>query len=185
MNSLPKVRIEDIVVQEFDNEVLIYDLKKNKAFCLNATSAAIWQACDGRRNIAEIIKFVNQKLNSQANEDIIWFSLNQLKKENLLENVTDLPNNFAGMSRRQAIKKLGISSLVTLPLIATITFPTAAQSNSTCIPFGACVCNMTGFLNGEVCPSNDCMTNMTGCVCGNLMNCMGGTANCNGSCQVP
>lgn len=185
MNSYPKVRVADIVVQEFADEILIYDLKTNQAFCLNETSAMIWQLSDGKRSVSEITEIISQKLNSSVNEDVIWLAIDQLKKEKLLENGDDLPNHFAGVSRREVVKKIGISSLVILPIIATVTSPTAAQSNSTCIPFGACTCNMLGFLNGETCPSNDCMTNMTGCVCGNLMNCMGGNAICNGSCEVP
>lgn len=185
MNSFPKVRVADIVVQEFANEVLIYDLKTNKAFCLNETSAMIWQICDGKKDISQIIKFISEKLNSPVNDDLIWLALNQLKKEKLLENGDELPDYFAGRSRREVIKKLGLSCLAALPIIATVTSPTAAQSNSTCIPLGACTCNMLGFLNGENCSSNDCMTNMTNCVCGNLMNCSMGNAICNGSCQVP
>ena len=185
MNSYPKVRVADIVVQEFADEILIYDLKNNKAFCLNETSSMIWQACDGKKDISEITGFIRRKLNSTVSEDLILFSLNQLKKEKLLENGEELPNHFAGRSRREVIKKLGIGCLAALPIIASVTFPTAAQSNSTCIPYGACICNMLGFLNGETCPSNDCMTNMTGCVCGDLMNCMMGNDFCSGSCQVP
>ena len=43
----PKARKENLVVQESNGEVLIYDLDTNKAFCLNETSALVWQACDG------------------------------------------------------------------------------------------------------------------------------------------
>ena len=54
MNSYPKVRVADIVVQEFADEILIYDLKNNKAFCLNETSSMIWQACDGKKDISDL-----------------------------------------------------------------------------------------------------------------------------------
>lgn len=185
MNSYPKVRVADIVVQEFADEILIYDLKTNKAFCLNETSAMVWQVCNGKRNVSEITEIISKKMTSFVSEDLVWLAIDQLKKDKLLENGNDLPNHFAGISRREVIKKIGIGSLAVLPVIATVTSPTAAQSNSTCIPFGACTCNMLGFLNGDVCPSNDCMTNMTGCVCGSLMNCSMGNAICNGSCQVP
>ncbi|HZH35571.1 MAG TPA: hypothetical protein VEX64_12070 [Pyrinomonadaceae bacterium] len=39
--NIPKARENDLVVQELKDEVLIYDLKINKAYCLNETSAAI------------------------------------------------------------------------------------------------------------------------------------------------
>lgn len=37
----PKGRTNDIIVQELDGEVLIYNLKDNKAFCLNETSSLV------------------------------------------------------------------------------------------------------------------------------------------------
>ena len=48
-NFKPSTRKSDIVVQKTGEEVLIYDLKVDKAFCLNETSALIWQACDGKK----------------------------------------------------------------------------------------------------------------------------------------
>ena len=80
MNSYPKVRVADIVVQEFADEILIYDLQTNKAFCLNETSAIIWQSCDGKNNISEITEFISRKTNSSVSEDLIWLAIDQLKK---------------------------------------------------------------------------------------------------------
>ena len=62
---LPAVKKENIVVQELDNEVLIYDLKDNKVFCLNAASAIIWQLCDGTKTVSEISQTAEKKLNSK------------------------------------------------------------------------------------------------------------------------
>jgi len=36
-------------VKQADGEVLIYDLERNKAHCLNNTAARVWQYCDGER----------------------------------------------------------------------------------------------------------------------------------------
>ena len=43
MNSsqIPVARKEGLVIQETSNEVLVYDLTINKAFCLNQTSAIV------------------------------------------------------------------------------------------------------------------------------------------------
>lgn len=38
MTNHPISRKANIVLQEFENEILIYDLSINKAFCLNRTS---------------------------------------------------------------------------------------------------------------------------------------------------
>ncbi len=85
MKDNPKSRIENIVVQEFAKEILIYDLKTNKAFCLNETSAMIYQLCDGKRSVAEISQILTKKLNQPMTEDLIWLALDNFKKDNLLE----------------------------------------------------------------------------------------------------
>ena len=61
----PKTRNENIVVQEFENEVLIYDLTINKAFCLNQTSKMIWQMCNGKNSVADIADNLKQSLKQQ------------------------------------------------------------------------------------------------------------------------
>lgn len=44
--DVSKTRNENIVVQEMAAELLIYVLKTNKAFCLDETSALIYQFCN-------------------------------------------------------------------------------------------------------------------------------------------
>lgn len=142
----PLCRKDNIVVQELEGEVLVYDLSDNRAVCLNETSALIWQACDGDKTPAEISQFISKKLNAPANEDLVWLALDQLKKENLIENGDALPTHFAGMSRREAIKKVGLSSLIALPVIMAVTSPAAAAAGSICgaAYLNACVCDLGG-----------------------------------------
>ena len=40
----PRRRKDEIIVQELNGEVLIYDLKSNKAICLNEVSSLVWDA---------------------------------------------------------------------------------------------------------------------------------------------
>ena len=135
----PFSRKDNLVIQELDKEVLIYDLSGNKAYCLNQTSALVWQACDGKKSVAEISNFVSKELNSPANEDLVWFAIEQLKKEKLIDNAEDLPNHFAGMSRREAVKKVGLGSLIALPIVASLIAPLAIQAQTqnclTCVKF--------------------------------------------------
>ncbi|CAN5223731.1 hypothetical protein BH10ACI1_BH10ACI1_06220 [soil metagenome] len=134
--EFPLSRKNDIVVQEHDDEVLIYDLNENKAFCLNKTSAIVWQACDGKRTIAEINDFVGQQLNSKTDEYVIWLALDQLSKENLIENDVKLTDKFVGLSRREVIKKVGLASVIALPLVSSLVAPMAIHANSACVAGG-------------------------------------------------
>jgi hypothetical protein len=158
-NIVPKSRKENLVVQELDGEFLIYDLNKNKALCLNKTSALVWQACDGKRTIADISDAVGRQLNSQVNEDIVWLALDQLSKEDLVEKQTETSDNFNGLSRREVIRKVGLASLIALPVITSLVTPVAAAASS-CNNAG-CSCTGPRQANGS-CTSTDCTV---GCTC--------------------
>ncbi len=128
----PKARKENLVVQESDGEVLIYDLNTNKACCLNETSALVWQLCDGDNSVSEISESISRKLNSPANEDLVWLALDQLKKEKLIANGEEVVADFAGMSRREVVKKIGLGTMIALPIVASLVAPKAAFAGSTC-----------------------------------------------------
>lgn len=136
----PQARTKNIVVRELENEILVYDLTENKAFCLNPTSALIWQACDGERSIEEIADLVGEKLKAPVSEEIIRLALYQLGKDRLLEENFESFSIFpGGANRRELIRKIGAGSLVALPIISSLVAPTAAQIGSaTC--GGACQC---------------------------------------------
>lgn len=141
--GFPMSRQDDIVIQELLGEVLIYDLKIDKAFCLNETSARIWKLCDGTKSVSEIAKLMCDKTDSSITEDLVWLALDQLKKENLLSNSTEIHSKFKGVSRREVIKKIGLASMIALPVISSLAAPTAAAAQSvTCIPIGG-VCDGT------------------------------------------
>jgi Coenzyme PQQ synthesis protein D (PqqD) len=141
VKKYPISRKADLVVQEMDNEVLIYDLTENKAYCLNQTSALVWQLCDGNKTIDEISEILGQKLNSSANQDIVWFALDQLKKENLIENEIGSHKTLTGMSRREVIRKVGLGTMMALPIVASISAPLAIHAASSCNTGAICNCS--------------------------------------------
>ena len=136
MKNRPQSRRENLVEQEVDGELLIYDLNKNKALCLNHTSALVWQACDGTRTIAEINDLLGKQLKSQTDEDIVWLALDQLSKEKLIDPQVDLGSKFEGMSRREIIRKIGLGSMVALPVVASLVAPTSAFAQTCTPPLG-------------------------------------------------
>lgn len=126
----PVSRKDDILVQELKGEVLIYDLKINKAFCLNETSAIVWQLCDGNNSVADISRKFSKELNSPVTEDLVWLALDQLKQENLLSNSEEIVPEFNGMSRREVIRKVGLGTMVAIPIVSGLIAPTAAQAQT-------------------------------------------------------
>lgn len=137
-NDKPISRQKDIVIQELKGEVLIYDLSTNKAFCLNDTSALVWQFCDGKNSASEISRKISKTLNKPFNEDIVWLALEQLKQENLLLNGEIIKPDFGNLSRREVIKKTALITVISLPLITSIVAPAAAMAASpgACTPIG-------------------------------------------------
>lgn len=179
----PLSRKEDIVVQELDGEVLIYDLRANKAFCLNETSALIWQACDGDKDVPQLSEFVAKRLNSKANEDLVWLALDQLKKEKLIDNMPVSDGRFAGMSRREVIKKVAVGSMIAIPIVSGLVAPPAYAQGSTC----GTTCQCSGGSNTR---GNACHTNGGGTPCpstpSNCLTCeaINSTPNSAGRCVV-
>jgi hypothetical protein len=127
--GLPEKRLEGIVIEQVASETLLYDEAKHKAYCLNATAAAVWSACDGVRTVPQIAATVTATLAHPVDEDLVLFTLNELRRDGLIkaESVSvDLPSP----SRRLMLQKLGASAVLLLPAIALIAAPKAAHAIS-------------------------------------------------------
>jgi len=129
-SQYPQNRKDDIVVLELDGEVLLYDQKTNKAFNLNKTSSLIWELCDGKHSLSEISRLLGEKLNAPVDEGLVWLALEQMRQESLIENEVVLPESLVGLSRRQAIRKVGLAAVITLPFISSLVAPTALHAQS-------------------------------------------------------
>ena len=175
----PQARKDDLVIQEVGGEVLVYDLRTNKAICLNQTSALVWQNCDGKKNALEISKDIEKQLGSAVSEDLVWFAVNQLQKEKLLTEDKEIVNKFEGLNRREVIKKIGLTSMIALPIVSGLIAPTAAMAQS------AAMCSCP---NGQACNATSCVNSgqcMAGQTCSGVT-CNGGGNNCgtlNGTCM--
>lgn len=109
-----------------NNETLVYDLITNKAYCLNETSAEVFNACGNKET------FDHLKSKHNFTDDLIYLSLDELKKNNLLEGEYNSP--FIRMNRREVIRKVSFASMIALPVISSLVAPQAlnAASGSSC-----------------------------------------------------
>ena len=133
---LPRMRQQGLVIDELPDEVLVYDLDRNKAHCLNRTAAFVWQHCDGQTTPQGIARLLAIELQTPISDDIVWFALLQLEKLHLLEEHLAPPAQVAGLTRRQLIRGLGIAAATSLPVVISLLAPTPAQA-STCIASGS------------------------------------------------
>lgn len=81
----PLSRKNNIVVQQIEDETLVYDLITNKAFCLNKTAAEIWQLCNGLNSVSEMTDKLRKRLKTLASEEMVRIALDLLRKDDLLE----------------------------------------------------------------------------------------------------
>jgi hypothetical protein len=152
-SQFPMARKSGLVVQEMPDEVLVYDLNSNRAHCLNVTAAAVWKACDGKTSVEEIAS----NFGKGASEDLVWLAIDQLSENDLLEK--ELRSRFEGMSRRDVIKKVGMASMVAIPVIASLVAPqnALASSSCNCVNNTQCITGPNGDGNGgTICSAATC-----------------------------
>jgi len=125
-----KLQGDLIIVRKIEAEVLIYDERTHRAWCLNRSSACMWQLCDGRNTIEDIAAQAAKVLGSAVNQELVLLTMEELQEKGLLERdrVDALPRD---VSRRRMIGKIGLATAALLPVVAAITAPPAlAQSGS-------------------------------------------------------
>lgn len=127
MNKLPLARTQDILMQDLGNEILLYDLTINKAFCLNQTTSIVFKYCDGNTSFADL-----RLKEKDLSDEVIYLTLDLLRKENLLK-FKDYQPNFNGLSRREVIRKIGLASMIALPVISSLIAPSGVMALS-CAP---------------------------------------------------
>ena len=146
-DEMPMMRQDQLVVQETVDETLVYDLKIDKACCLNQTASLVWKYCNGQNTATYIAQLIEKDTGSQVPVELVWLTIDQLEKENLLKKQAQ-PNK-PGLSRRELIRRAGIATALALPIVATLSFPQSSLA-FTCAASFAGVCATDGS-NG--CPS--------------------------------
>jgi hypothetical protein len=134
--NLPQARTAGIIEQNSGNELLIYDLQINKAYNLNETSIIVFRACGGKQTFEDL------KRKHNYTDDLIDLTLQKLNENNLLTDY-EPANHFAGLSRREVIRKVGLGTMIALPIISSLFVPSAANAASntcglTCTNPGNC-----------------------------------------------
>ncbi len=150
-SQFPTARKTGLVVQEVPDEVLVYDLDTNKAHCLNVTASTVWKSCNGTNSISDIASILEKTSGSKVSDQMVWLAIDQLSENNLLE--AKIKADFAGQTRREVLKKLGLATVVALPIVASLVAPKSAMA------VGSCACGTVGTgteCNNRGCPSSTC-----------------------------
>jgi len=102
--------------------------------------------------------------------DVVWLALEQLRRSHLLEEAAEVnrktfwPPAIAGitnMSRREAVRRIGLGAAIALPIVMSMTAPTAVEASVSC---GA-KCHPCS-TSAECCGTSVCTTGVSGCLSG-------------------
>jgi len=121
----------------------VFDPAQNKSYLLNATSALVWQHCDGNTSPQELAALLVRKFNvtgAQA-EQLMQVATDELASFNLFEGGVERPLVVPppGLTRRQVLARLaavGISAAL-LPVVYPVVAKAAGSNNL--IPLLNCV----------------------------------------------
>lgn len=168
---LPLAREKNLIVQEVEDGLLIYDQERQRAHSLNRITALVWQQCNGQTTVAEMAVLLRNELGLPADEKLAWLALEQLGKAHLLREGLILPARAAGISRREMLRKAAITAFA-LPVIKSIVVPPPAVHargrGSTCPTATACHSQGAGQPCNGSCPAGQtCRGRVSsGCICG-------------------
>jgi hypothetical protein len=142
----PVARSQGIATESVGEDLIIYDLERDRAHRLNPTAAHVWRHADGQRGVAELAEVLRRDLDPAADENLVWCSLDRLAGAQLLQNTPPRPADAARASRREFVRKVGAVGALSLllPLVTSIAAPTRAAAQS-----GPATCNTNSSSQSE------------------------------------
>ena len=197
-SAKPLARSEDLVIEEVEDEVLVYDAKNQQAHCLASAAAKVWRACDGTKDVPALAESLALSV------DDVTRALEMLDGVELLENqglqiVTNGDGNGDGLTRRELGRrsaKVG-AAVAAAPMLYSVTVPSpaAAQTptNLVCALFSTNACGTSagaGAISGCCCccqGGGDCKVGGAISTC-KMSTCPDGTpgmcsSSCNQNCE--
>ena len=157
--GLPRVRTEGLLVQDVLDEVVVYDLDRDKAHSLNSTAASVWAQCVRQVPRAEAVELLSQKLGPGKGETALDFALAQFHRAKLLQGPSP---RAEGMSRRAVMRRIGLAAAAaSVPIVTSLVAPPAVHAQS-CVPlFEPCTTNAQ-CCSGLCSPMGDCEPTLPG-----------------------
>lgn len=151
----PLAQSNDLVLQEIDGEALIYNLNTHKIYNLNKTAYTVWRHCDGKKSTYEIAAQASRDIGADIPHETVVLALATLHSQELLVD-TPIPQDTREQmrSRRELIKRAGLSAAVALPAVLIATMPKAAHAQSG-KPIGAS-CTLDTECQSTCCFNNVC-----------------------------
>jgi hypothetical protein len=146
-NPKPLARSGDLIIEEVEEEVLVYDQNSDAAHCLSAEAARVWRACDGQTTIDALTADLG------LDADTVTRALGELQSRNLLE----AGQSGAALTRRDLTVKVAkvSAAAAAVPLIVSVRPPVAeammTPTPEQCAEYNAQSCNACCQIDGCCC----------------------------------
>jgi len=129
MNPIkPRARSERLVTRTVGDELLVYDLDRHKAYCLNRVATQVFRHSDGQSTITEMVARIRSAVGMPIDDQAIRLGLMRLDAAHLL--VDGSVDRTHRTSRREVLRTLGKTAAVVVPVVTALTVPTPAQAAS-------------------------------------------------------
>ena len=162
----PAARRAGLLTRDLPGELIVYDLDRHQAHCLNRTAASVFRGADGTRSLADLGALVGEGLERAEREAAVRMALDLLGQAHLLEGGASPLAPASELSRRSALRRAGLAAALLLPAVSSIVAPTPAEAAATCVK------DCTSQLPGTGC---NCPTSNTAPPCDNVCD---GAGNC-------
>jgi len=154
----PAARRTGLVVRDLPGEMIVYDLDRHQAHCLNRTAASVFRGADGTRSLDDLSALLGDGFDRAERMAVVRMALGLLGEAQLLE--AGAPSGPASdLSRRSALRRAGLGVALLLPAVASIVAPTPAEAAVTCVT------NCASQLSGTPC---NCPLSNTAPPCDNV-----------------
>ena len=131
----PRARSDDLVIEEVDDELLVYDSTNKRGHCLGATAARVWRACDGYSDVSALSEAL------ELDAEVVSQALDELDALELLDTqgvkvVQAGSGNGDGLTRRQLARRSARvgAGIAAAPLVYSINV-SSAMALATPTPF--------------------------------------------------
>jgi hypothetical protein len=160
---LPRARTENVLTDQLDDELLVYDRERNAAHRLNRTAAIVWRQLDGARDMAAMVAVLREQVGDVADEDLVAVALDDLAQAGLLEDAPQRAPQDRRLSRRRFIRRVGTvgAAALALPVVSSIVAPEPAAAQTAACECETCECECETC----ICPCASCSACTCPCGC--------------------
>lgn len=127
----PAARQVGLVMTRTNHELMAFDTETNQLHHLNPLATAVWARLDGTQTVGDIATAVSAELDEDVSPEAIVESLRLLSNAGLLQTAWVAAQGLGSRSsRRTLLRRATVAGAVAVPVIASITAPSAAMANS-------------------------------------------------------